>query len=146
MKYEALLLVFLVVLTAGCASEASAPQGASVVFTENYDLGSYSHTYDKKSSVETAPDGKNFLLFYFTVENKNCPSFEIHQYRLICVVDNVEYHPRTYFGEYGMPDYVKLKPGGKVEGYIVYEIPRKDNIEYTVYYDSPNCPVQIVLG
>ncbi len=89
----------------------------------------------------TADRGTEYLVVHVGVENHGVDEFETNPYRFKAEVTNVEYDidSGTYFlpDEYPTLQNVKLKNGGKIDGYIVFKIPKGEKsyiLTYPLYF------------
>ena len=141
MYKKILVLVVLSVFLAGCVSNAEqqVQQTAQpdAVVREIDDKGYYAHTYKMKGGVSnhTADSNKNWLVLYLVIGNSNCEELRASKYMFSVVVDNVEYDPTVFYGDNEL-QMVTLQKGGRAEGYICFEVPKKDEIDYTLLMDK----------
>jgi hypothetical protein len=77
-----------------------------------------------------APPGKNYLVLPIQFENQGYDSLEYNPFYCKVTVDNVQYNEAllgVYFEQAGYPsldNVVTLKDGGKIKGYLEFEVPK----------------------
>jgi len=143
-KIFAILLIGLLALTMGCAAESQqqtqAQQASAeppVTITWNQEKSQYVYQYTSEQGyVYKAPQGKAFFLLYLNIENKNCPKYSVKHYGFKVMVNQVVYDPYIYYGPYDLKD-VDLLPGGKTEGFILFQIADEDIKTAEWRYDNP---------
>lgn len=144
----AILLIGILALTLGCATEGTntqaqaqtqqqAPTLPPVTITWNDAKSQYVYQYTSEGGyTQKAPQGKAFFLLYLNIENKDCPKYSVKHYGFQVMVNQVVYDPYIYYGPYELKD-VDLLPGGKTEGYVLFVIPDEDVKTAEWGYNNP---------
>jgi len=147
-KILAVLCIGILAMTIGCTSEAKPlSQDPPVMITYNSAKSSYPYEYEsEKGFMVEAPQGKRFALLYFEVENKNCPKFAVRHFAFKMLANQVVYDPYIYYGPYDLKD-VDLLPGGKTEGYVLFQIADEEIKTAEWGYDNPyaGCPALLEI-
>lgn len=146
-KIFAILIIGILALTIGCATEGTnnnqtqaqtqTQTEPQVTITWNQEKSQYAYQYTSEQGyVYKAPEGKAFFLLYLNIENKNCPKYSVKHYGFKVMVNQVVYDPYIYYGPYDLKD-VDLLPGGKTEGFILFQIADEDIKTAEWRYDNP---------
>ncbi|NLD48287.1 MAG: DUF4352 domain-containing protein, partial [Clostridiaceae bacterium] len=94
--------------------------------------------------------GKTYMLLWIKVTNNSCDnSVSTHPWGFSITINNVEYSPSTYIGQHGLP-IVDLHKGGSSEGYLLFEIPYTESVNYSISYKplalpTDYCDIAIVF-
>ena len=147
-KILAVLCIGILAMTIGCVAESQPlSQDPPVTITYNSAKSSYPYEYEsEKGFMVEAPQGKRFALLYFEVENKNCPKFAVRHFAFKMLANQVQYDPYIYYGPYDLKD-VDLLPGGKTEGFVLFQIADEDikTAEWGYDYKYAGCPATLTI-
>jgi len=147
-KILAVLCIGILAMTIGCVAESQPlSQDPPVTITYNSAKSSYPYEYEsEKGFMVEAPQGKRFALLYFEVENKNCPKFAVRHFAFKMLANQVQYDPYLYYSPYELKD-VDLLPGGKTEGFVLFQIADEDikTAEWGYDYKYAGCPATLTI-
>lgn len=151
-KIFAILIIGILALTIGCTAESQqqsqqAPAEPQVTITWNQEKSQYAYQYTSEQGyVYKAPEGKAFFLLYLEIDNKNCPKYAVKHYGFKVMVNQVVYDPYIYYGPYDLKD-VDLLPGGKTEGFVLFQIADEDikTAEWGYDYKYAGCPATLTI-
>jgi hypothetical protein len=152
-KIFAILIIGILALTIGCVAESQTqtqkqtPVEPPVTIIWNEAKSQYVYQYTSEGGyVYKAPQGKAFFLLYLNIENKNCPKYSIKHYGFKVMINQVVYDPYIYYGPYDLKD-VELLPGGKTEGYVLFQIADEEIKTAEWGYDNPyaGCPALLEI-
>lgn len=140
-KILAVLCIGILAMTIGCASEAK-PVEPQIKITLDMTRSYYDYYYiSERGNTIEADQGKMFFQLYFIVENNSYKKgFDFHGYSMKLECENVQYDRSLYIGPNELQD-LKLMPGGKTEGFILFEVPETAKCKDVKYMS--NLPIEM---